>query len=119
MKRPDVEIVPWVESPPVFPFTCQFTAELFVFETVAVNCCCLPACTLALEGAIVTLMAGGIELLVQPAMEELTNNTIADHFSRLDLSLENLKARRTLDFAAVCVMFISIVRLVVRSFSHL
>jgi hypothetical protein len=119
VKSPEVEIVPWTESPPVFPFTCQFTPETFVFDTVAVNCCCLPVCTLALAGAIVTLMAGAIELLMQPAMERLRANIAADHPSRLGVSFEILKAQRLQDFAAFCVTFIGIVGLDLRSFSCL
>ena len=34
---PVVEIVPVALLPPATPFTCQVTAVLLVFETVAVN----------------------------------------------------------------------------------
>jgi hypothetical protein len=36
--RPDVEIVPTCEEPPVIPLTLQTTAVFDVFETAAVNC---------------------------------------------------------------------------------
>ena len=36
--RPEVETVPWVESPPVTPLTCQVTAKFVVPDTVGVNC---------------------------------------------------------------------------------
>ena len=36
--RPEVEMVPCVESPPVTPLTCQVTAVFVVPVTVAVNC---------------------------------------------------------------------------------
>jgi len=35
---PEVEMVPLLEFPPVVPLTCQVTAVLEVFSTVAVNC---------------------------------------------------------------------------------
>src|SRR5438045_7226119 len=37
--RPELDIVPTVALPPVTPLTCQVTAVLLVFCTVAVNCC--------------------------------------------------------------------------------
>jgi hypothetical protein len=41
--------------PPVTPFTCQVTAVLLAFSTVAVNCCVPPAATVADAGEMVTL----------------------------------------------------------------
>jgi len=57
--RPELEIVPTVALPPVTPFTCQVTAVLLVFCTVAVNCWVPPAATVADVGEIVTLTAVG------------------------------------------------------------
>ena len=53
--RPALETVPTVALPPVTPFTCQVTAVLLVFCTVAVNCCVPPTATVADVGEIVTL----------------------------------------------------------------
>ena len=47
-------MVPTVEFPPAMPDTSQFTAVFVVPETVAVNCCDRPTCTLALVGEMVT-----------------------------------------------------------------
>jgi len=59
VKSPLALIVPCVESPPVTPFTCQVTAVLEVFVTVAVNCCVAPVCTVGVSGPIVTTIGGG------------------------------------------------------------
>src|SRR5438552_3790189 len=53
--RPELDIVPTVALPPVTPLTCQVTAVLLVFCTVAANCCVPPAPTVADTGEIVTL----------------------------------------------------------------
>src|SRR5947207_2873719 len=53
--RPELDIVPTVALPPLTPLTCQVTAVLLVFCTVAVNCCVPPAPTVADAGEIVTL----------------------------------------------------------------
>src|SRR5437764_207988 len=55
--RPELDIVPTVALPPLTPFTCQVTAVLLVFCTVAVNCCVPPAPTVADAGEIVTRTA--------------------------------------------------------------
>ena len=55
--RPELEIVPTVALPPATPFTCQVTAVLLVFCTVALNCWVPPAATVADVGEIVTLTA--------------------------------------------------------------
>src|SRR5204863_109664 len=52
--RPELDIVPTVALPPVTPLTCQVTAVLLVFCTVAVNCCVPPTPTDADTGEIVT-----------------------------------------------------------------
>src|SRR5205823_10523031 len=52
--RPELDIVPTVALPPLTPLTCQVTAVLLVFCTVAVNCCVPPAPTVADTGEIVT-----------------------------------------------------------------
>jgi hypothetical protein len=57
--KPEVEIVPTVALPPAAPFTCQVTAVLLVFCTLAVNCCVAPAVTVAEVGEMVMLTAGG------------------------------------------------------------
>src|SRR2546430_12908415 len=61
--RPELEIVPTVALPPVTPFTCQVTAVLLVFCTVAVNCWVPPAATVADVGAIVTLTAVDVRIV--------------------------------------------------------
>src|SRR5258708_32220761 len=50
-----------VMSPPVFPFTCQFTAKPPAFCTVAMNCTVVPVngCAEAGETGIVTGGGGG------------------------------------------------------------
>src|ERR671923_1004148 len=53
--RPELEIVPIVALPPLTPFTCQVTAVLLVFCTIAVNCWVPPAATVAEVGEMVTL----------------------------------------------------------------
>src|SRR2546430_1096367 len=53
--RPELDIAPTVALPPLPPLTCQVTAVLLVFCTVAVNCCVPPAPTVADAGEIVTL----------------------------------------------------------------
>src|SRR5437763_7561352 len=52
--RPELDIIPTVALPPLTPLTCQVTAVLLVFCTVAVNCCVPPAPTVADTGEIVT-----------------------------------------------------------------
>lgn len=52
--KPLVEIVPCAASPPVTPLTCHVTAVFVAFETVAVNCCALPAITFAVVGVTET-----------------------------------------------------------------
>src|SRR5438552_4290292 len=51
--------MPTLEFPPDVPFTCQVTAVLLLFETVAVNCCVPPICTLAVAGESATETIGG------------------------------------------------------------
>jgi hypothetical protein len=46
-------------SPPVIPFTCQFTAELPAFCTVAMNCTVVPVNGCAEAGDTVTVTGGG------------------------------------------------------------
>jgi hypothetical protein len=58
VKSPEVEIVPAVEFPPVTPFTCQVTALLLVFCTVATKACDAPTETLAVVGESEMLTAG-------------------------------------------------------------
>src|SRR5216110_584317 len=58
--RPELDIVPTVALPPVTPLTCQVTAVLLVFSTVAVNCCVPPAPTVAATGDIVTRTGMGV-----------------------------------------------------------
>jgi hypothetical protein len=53
-----------VALPPATPFTCQLTAVLVEFDTVAVNCCVAPVCTVAVPGATVTLTVGGGTVLL-------------------------------------------------------
>jgi hypothetical protein len=48
-----------VEFPPRIPFTNQLIAVLLVPDTVAVNCCDWPTCTLALVGEMETDIGGG------------------------------------------------------------
>ncbi len=48
--RPAALTVPCVESPPATPFTCQVTAVLVAYNTLAVNCCVWLVCTVALVG---------------------------------------------------------------------
>jgi len=57
---PELEIVPTVALPPVTPLTCQVTAVLAVFCTVAVNCWVPPIATVAEVGEIVTLSELGV-----------------------------------------------------------
>jgi hypothetical protein len=57
--KPELEIVPTVALPPTTPFTCQVTAVLLVFCTLAVNCCVAPAVTVAEVGEMVMLTAAG------------------------------------------------------------
>ena len=71
MYRPVAEIVPTNEFPPTTPATSQFRALLVVPETVAVNCCDLPTCTLALLGDIVTETCAGAGRTVTAAFAEL------------------------------------------------
>ena len=59
VKSPVPLIVPVVELPPVTLFTCQVTAVLDVFVTLAENCCVRPVVTVAVLGLTVTTTAGG------------------------------------------------------------
>src|SRR5258707_747010 len=61
MYRPALEIMPAVAFPPLIPLTSQVTARFRLFLTLAVNCCCPPAATVAKAGEIVTT---GIGLLI-------------------------------------------------------
>jgi hypothetical protein len=69
VKAPDVEIIPVVAFPPVTPFTCQVTAVLVVFCTVAVKACDAPVATLAVPGEI-EILTGGEAAAVMVTMAE-------------------------------------------------
>jgi hypothetical protein len=71
--RPEPETVPTVALPPVTPFTCQVTAVLLVFCTVAVNCCVPPTATVADVGEIMTLTATEVCVVVTPAQPKSSN----------------------------------------------
>jgi hypothetical protein len=71
--RPKLEIVPTVALPPVTPFTCQVTAVLLVFCTIALNCCVPPAATVAEIGEMVTLTEIGVFVIDTPAQPTVTN----------------------------------------------
>src|SRR5260370_18888789 len=58
MYRPALEIMPAVAFPPLIPLTSQVTARFRLFLTLAVNCCCPPAPTVAKAGEIVTTGVG-------------------------------------------------------------
>lgn len=51
-------ITPSSELPPTVPLTAQFTAVFVVPVTVAVNCCCWPRQSFAVEGETLTLTVG-------------------------------------------------------------
>jgi hypothetical protein len=68
--KPVEEIVPTDKFPPTIPSTSQFTAVLVVPETVAVNCCESPTCTLALPGEIVTDTGVGAGRIVTVALAD-------------------------------------------------
>jgi len=70
VKTPNVEIVPVVALPPVTPFTCQVTAVLLVFSTVAVKACDAAVATLAVPGEIEILTVGGAAAAVMVTMAE-------------------------------------------------
>jgi hypothetical protein len=60
MYKPETEMLPTVfMSPPFLPFTCQFTAELPAFCTVAVNCTVVPVNGCAEAGDTVIMTGGG------------------------------------------------------------
>jgi len=75
--RPALEIVPTVALPPVTPFTCQVTAVLLVFCTVAVNCRVPPAPTVADVGEIVTLTGIVVRVVDTPVQPKSSNILIA------------------------------------------
>ena len=77
MYSPELEIVPTVALPPVTPLTCQVTAVLLVFCTVAVNCCVLPAPTVADIGEIVTINGIGVSVVDTPVQPKGSNIVIA------------------------------------------
>ncbi len=77
MYRPELEIVPTVALPPVTPFTCQVTAVLLVFCTVAVNCWVPLAATVADVGAIVTITGIGVGVVDTPVQPKSSNILIA------------------------------------------
>ena len=52
--KPVGDMVPTDEFPPATPATSQFTAVFLLPDTVAVNCCDRPTCTLAVFGEIAT-----------------------------------------------------------------
>ena len=71
--RPELEIVPIVALPPVVAFTCQVTAVLLVFSTVAVNCCVPPTATVADAGEIITVTATGVCVVERPPQLKISN----------------------------------------------
>src|SRR6266853_794790 len=75
--RPALDIVPTVGLPPVTPLTCQVTAVLLVFCTVAANCCVPPAPTVADTGEIATLTGMGVRVVDAPAQPKVCNILIA------------------------------------------
>jgi hypothetical protein len=70
VKTPIVEIVPVLAFPPVTPFTCQVTAVLPVFCTVAVKAWDAPVVTLAVPGAIEIPTGSGEEVAVMVTVAE-------------------------------------------------
>ena len=52
--KPEEEIVPLVEFPPIVPLTSQFTPVLFVPETDTLNCNDCPGCKVEEFGEIET-----------------------------------------------------------------
>jgi hypothetical protein len=68
--KPVEEMVPTDKFPPTIPSTSQFTAVLVVPETVVVNCCDRPTCTLALPGEIVTDTGVGAGRIVTVALAD-------------------------------------------------
>jgi hypothetical protein len=67
------EIVPTDEFPLETPATSQLTALLVVPETVAVNCCDTPTCTLALPGQIVTETVAGAGVATEKVLRTVTD----------------------------------------------
>jgi hypothetical protein len=54
--KPDEEIVPVLEFPPIVPFTSQRNLVFFVPETEALNCTVCPTSTVEKFGEIETLV---------------------------------------------------------------
>src|SRR5579864_541552 len=82
MYRPALEIVPSAAFPPVMPLTSQVTARFGLLLTLAANCCCPPAATVAEGGEIVTMGIGWLivkvnALDVPPPGGGVTTLTIA------------------------------------------
>ena len=71
--RPELEIVPTVALPPVTPFTCQVTAVLLAFCTVAVSCCVPPTAIVVDAGEIITLTATGVCVVERPVQPKISN----------------------------------------------
>jgi hypothetical protein len=81
---PVVEIKPTVVVPPATPFTCQVTAVLVLFVTVAVNCCVWLVVTDAESGEIVIVTSVLEELLPPPHAVKTVNSahTTTDEIAR-------------------------------------
>ena len=85
---PVLEIVPTVALPPDTLLTCQVTAALVVLLTAAVNCCCFPLTTVAVEGLTDTATWGGggdwgVELLLPPLQPSIKTATAKQGIRRL------------------------------------
>jgi hypothetical protein len=57
--RPELEIVPMLAAPPLFPFTCHVTVWFVLLATVAVNCAVAPTLTFTELGETETVTGGG------------------------------------------------------------
>src|SRR3989442_812681 len=78
-------MVPTVVLPPARPFTCQVTAVLFVFCTVAVNCRLPLIGTVAEVGKFETVIAGGGP--PHPEMKTVKHNSANNAFFMMLLSV--------------------------------
>ncbi len=67
--KPDEVTVPHADPVQPAPATDHVTAVFVVLETVALNCCVLPVCTVALVGEIVTDTGGGVLIVTDAAAD--------------------------------------------------
>jgi hypothetical protein len=66
-------MVPYVELPPVVPFTCQVTSVVLVLVTVVENCCDVLIARVTEVGEIAIVISDELEELLEEPPHDVQN----------------------------------------------